>query len=343
VPDNTRITPRELQRLQGLDVELKAQREAAKTLTAERNALQARLARAEAELQEAQSRSRELAGSQQAVAELIRKRFEPLGLALPAGDDPVKVLDAVAAPVKDLVSRGTAAEQRIGELEAQLAEGAAALEAAAGKFRELKERADAREAAHRKELGTLTAQLTEARGRLEALQAPQEGGGTVEALLAENQRLAARMEAATADAEALRKAAGEARSEAAATVAAAEDRARAAAEVEVKELQRRATALQKQLATANAQLAQQGKVPLLSAGRVAEMLDGLVAQMQDGFGGLQIRDGELKLKVGFAGAGELGGFVIPTTDSAPELRESLQEVTFRFDRAAQIRLQEPEP
>ncbi|CAA9539288.1 MAG: hypothetical protein AVDCRST_MAG73-1745 [uncultured Thermomicrobiales bacterium] len=39
---------------------------------------------------------------------------------------------------------------------------------------------------------------------------------------------------------------------------------------------------------------------------------------------------------GFGGAGDQVGFVIPTPDSPPEVRESLHGLTLRFDRGAQM-------
>jgi chromosome segregation ATPase len=91
--------------------------------------------------------------------------------------------------------------------------------------------------------------------------------------------------------------------------------------------------LQAQVELLSTQLKEQGKTPLLSADQVAELLDQLINKLRSGAGGLNFVGGEIKLKVGFGGAGELSGFLIPTPDSGPEIREVLNEIVIHFDRS----------
>jgi chromosome segregation ATPase len=87
-----------------------------------------------------------------------------------------------------------------------------------------------------------------------------------------------------------------------------------------------------QVTTLTAQLKEQGKTPLLTADKVAELLEQLIKYLREGTSGLTFAGGEIKLKVGFGAAGEYSGFLIPTPDSGPEIREVLNEIVIRFDR-----------
>jgi chromosome segregation ATPase len=90
--------------------------------------------------------------------------------------------------------------------------------------------------------------------------------------------------------------------------------------------------LRAQVELLSTQLKEQGKTPLLSADQVAELLSQLINKLRSGAEGLNFVGGEIKLKVGFGGAGELSGFLIPTPDSGPEIREVLNEIVIHFDR-----------
>jgi chromosome segregation ATPase len=80
------------------------------------------------------------------------------------------------------------------------------------------------------------------------------------------------------------------------------------------------------------QLQEQGKTPLLTADKVAELLEQLINHLRRGTSSLAFAGGEIKLKVGFGVAGEHSGFLVPTPDSGPEIREVLNEIVIRFDR-----------
>ncbi len=202
---------------------------------------------------------------------------------------------------KDLRRRLTAAEKDVERLQAGTADAQAALEAA-------RAQADER--------GTQVEKLTK----------------QIDALVEENRRLAERLEAVTADLESYREAAL-GREEA---VRVARQETEAALRAEFAKVERKRAAeqrrLEAQIASLEGQVREQGKVLHLPPERVAELVNGLVSQLRAGMPGMRLREGELRLQVGFAGTGEQAGFVVPTPDSGPEIKDSLHEVVFRFDR-----------
>lgn len=325
--------PRDAKRLQSLEEDLKSQREAAARLTAEREDLQKRLKDLASAVKGAADERADQAKLIEAALKQFEKLLKTVGIPAPGERTLPAFLDALAAHVRGLLARLAAAEKQIAALEAQLASAAQALTEASDKFRELKELADKREAEHKAQVAALNKQLAESQKRIEQL---EQSGEAISQLLAENQRLAAQIDERATEVTALRAAASEAKEAIAAARTETEARVRAELGAEIAKLTKQQTALQKQLDTALLQLKEEGKTPVLTADRVAVLLGDLVDQMQTSFGGLQVRDGELKLKVGFGAVGELSGFVVPTTESTPELRENLQEVTFRFDRSAPL-------
>jgi len=178
----------------------------------------------------------------------------------------------------------------------------------------------------------LEAALAAALKQAETLESAEQG--TIAALIAENRRLAEQLAALDKDASLLRGAAEEAKAGLEATRQEAAASVRAELEGQFKRLHAERDALQAQLTMASKQLAEQGKTPVLPAEQAAVLVNELVDRLQVGFTDLRITEGELKLKVGFGAVGDVSGFVIPTTDSPAEIRENLQEISFRFDRAA---------
>ena len=154
-------------------------------------------------------------------------------------------------------------------------------------------------------------------------------------LLEENRRLAAGLDQVTVEVEQLRKLGANLRRDLDKTSAEANSANEARKELtdHVRTLEKERTSLQARLDFVEQQLASQGKVPILPASEVAKLTDDLVSQIQDSFGGVRVRAGELKLKVAFAGTGKKAGFVVPTTESDPKLKDSLQELTIRFDKS----------
>jgi len=163
------------------------------------------------------------------------------------------------------------------------------------------------------------------------------GEGEREAMLAENERLAARLEEAGADGERLRAAALELREELDAARGELEKATKALAQAQkeagsaAKERER----LAEGLALAKEQLAGKKIAPVLPAAEVSDLVDDLVAGLGSRLEGMSIRDGELQLKVAFAKVGRTSGFVVPSSESPAEVREGLQEISIRFGRTVE--------
>jgi len=325
--------PRDLRRLQTLEADLKAQREAVEKLAAERNELVTRLTDTEAKLKAARDAQEGDSRAQEALLKQIEKLFKARGIPPPAERGLAAFFDALAAFIDSLNARIEKAEQHAAELQKQLDAANEAIKEATVKFRELKEQADMREAEHAAHIASLTAELVAARQELEEL---KKAGLAVEPLLAENQRLAALLDSADTETKALREVAATASQDIAAARAETDKAVRAELGGEITRLTSQQAVLQSQLDTANLQLKEQGKTPVLPAEKVAGLVNDLVGRFQTNFTGLRISEGELSLKVGFGAVGESGGFVIPTTDSTPEIRENLQEITLRFSRGATL-------
>jgi hypothetical protein len=152
-------------------------------------------------------------------------------------------------------------------------------------------------------------------------------------LLAENRRLQEERDAlaenseifatqATAGAELLREKCAAAMKEA---------EARAAREQEV--LRKNLALLETENRSLLTQLQSNGKVAFVGAERVSLLLDDLYTSMESSLKGLDVRESEVRLKVGFAGlSGEEAGFVIPTAGNAQEFKEGLGEIVLRLGR-----------
>lgn len=181
-------------------------------------------------------------------------------------------------------------------------------------------------------------QVSEARafrGRLQAAERAAAAADTrLEALLKENQELAAQLGSTAGDLDNAAGAAEEARRKAEQAVADAEAAGKRAEEAEgqAKRLQADASRLGERIKIAEAQLAEKNVDPVVPASRVAELVDGFIDQMRGGLSGLEINQGELRLKVGMALVDDQPGFVLPTPSSPDATVNSLQEVTLRFDR-----------
>lgn len=155
------------------------------------------------------------------------------------------------------------------------------------------------------------------------------------AVLAENARLATRLDELTADSEGLRAAGVKLREEVNATKKSLRE-----SSAEVRRLAKGLDRTEKDrdrvaehLKTAEAQLKAKTTTPLLPAKEVAKLIDGFMEEIGTGLPGLSVREGEIRLQVAFGKAGRATGFVVPTADAPEDVRENLHEVAFRFDRA----------
>lgn len=155
----------------------------------------------------------------------------------------------------------------------------------------------------------------------------------VEALIKENRRLAEQLEGVSADIESLRETGEEARRniEAARTEAREATEARERLEEAGRTVEAERDRFRARTETAEAQLEQEGRITILPAEEVTRIVGDLVNDLRGSLPGLNVREGEVKLKVAFGGAGGRGGFVIPTAESGPELRDALNELTLRFE------------
>jgi DNA repair exonuclease SbcCD ATPase subunit len=160
----------------------------------------------------------------------------------------------------------------------------------------------------------------------------------VEALLRENSALAGRLEEARADLGQLQSASLELRDQVdkAHGELAAAQKALAAAQKEVGAIKGERDGLLESLKLANEQLAGKEITPVLQAKDVANLVDGFVLELGSGLPGLAVREGEIRLQVAFARVGEVSGFVVPSAESPPEVRENLHQVSVRFDRSLEL-------
>ena len=190
-------------------------------------------------------------------------------------------------------------------------------------------------AAERREL---RAAATASNRRVRALEKDLAGSSdTVGALLEENATLASKLDELRADLERLESTPLELRAEL--------DSCRATlseAQSALKEAQASLTAVTSErdglatsLQTAQDQLAGQGIAPVLPATEVAKLVNNLVSEF-GGVRGIGVRDGEVRLRVAFGKVGRTTGFVVPSAESPPEVRENVHEVAIRFERKLEL-------
>lgn len=154
------------------------------------------------------------------------------------------------------------------------------------------------------------------------------------ALIAENAKLAARLDEVATDAERLSSAGVKLRGELEATRKSLRAAVAEGARL-TKTLQKVESAGQRvaeRLNLAEAQLKSTTTTPVLPAKEVARLIDGFMEEIGTGLPGLSVREGEIRLQVAFGKAGRASGFVVPSADSPPDVRKNLHEVSFRFDR-----------
>ena len=161
----------------------------------------------------------------------------------------------------------------------------------------------------------------------------------IAALLEENAKLATRLEEIAKDSEELRSAGLRLRDE---LEAAAKSREQASAESaqltkSLGETVAERDSVVERLKLADAQLKTEAKTPLLPAKEVARLIDGFVGELGTNLPGMAVREGEIRLQVGFGKVGSSTGFVVPSADSPPEVRKDLHEVSVRFDRTIEPR------
>jgi predicted RNase H-like nuclease (RuvC/YqgF family) len=159
----------------------------------------------------------------------------------------------------------------------------------------------------------------------------------LDAVLEENAALASQLEELRADLERLESAPLELRAEldsCRATLGEAQSALKKAQE-ELASVQSERDGLAGSLQVAQDQLAGKGIAPVLPATEVAKLVNNLVSEF-GGLRGIGVRDGEVRLRVAFGKVGRTTGFVIPSAESPPELRENVHEVSVRFERKLEL-------
>ena len=81
-----------------------------------------------------------------------------------------------------------------------------------------------------------------------------------------------------------------------------------------------------------AQLKATGRLEVVAPEQVGAMMDRFLQRIGQGLPALQLAEGELKLKLGVGSQGHVPGFVILPPEASPELKQTLQEISLRYDR-----------
>jgi chromosome segregation ATPase len=159
-------------------------------------------------------------------------------------------------------------------------------------------------------------------------------GEQLEAILAENAALAARLDEVSADVERLQAASLELRTQLDTTRGDLEKALEAVkqAQLDLSAAQAERDGLAENLKLANEQLAGKEMTPVLPAQEVAKLVDRFVSELGSGTRSLVVREGEVRLQVAFGKVGQATGFVVPSAESPPEIGRNLHEVMIRFDR-----------
>lgn len=152
-------------------------------------------------------------------------------------------------------------------------------------------------------------------------------------LLEENRSLQEHLDALAENSKIFEKQAVEAAIMIKEKVAAATAAANAQAEQAQKAVARNLAMLETENSSLRVQLESSGKIAFVQPERVSMLLDDFYRTIQKNITGLDVRDSEVRLKVGFGGlAGDEAGFVIPTAGNTQEIKESLGEIVLRLGK-----------
>ena len=152
-------------------------------------------------------------------------------------------------------------------------------------------------------------------------------------LLAENRQLQEQFDSLVANSRIFEQQAVESAKLLKEKVAAAVAEANARADLDRKSIVRNCDVLEAENSSLRAQLESSGKIAFVRPERVSLLLNDFYASIQNAFSGLDVRESEVRLKVGFGGlAEEQAGFVIPTAGNTQEIRDSLGEIVLRLGR-----------
>lgn len=157
-----------------------------------------------------------------------------------------------------------------------------------------------------------------------------------DALVAENRRQAEALQGLQSESDGLRKAMAQASADRTAALAELEKATAARREIErrLKVLEAENAKNAEALRTAREQLRAGDRPQILTADEVGSLVDRLIDRVTGGVQGLDVRDGSITLKVAFAGAGDVRGFVVPSAEATEETTGPLHELALRFQRSA---------
>lgn len=162
------------------------------------------------------------------------------------------------------------------------------------------------------------------------------------ALLAENARLAVRLDEIATDSERLRAAGVKLREQLDTTKKSLQQTLSEATKTTraLRKAESEREVLGQRVKLAEAQLKTKTITPVLPAKEVARLIDGFVDEIGSGLPGLSVREGEIRLQVAFGKVGQASGFVVPSADAPADVRKNLHEVSVRFDRTLATELEE---
>ncbi len=107
----------------------------------------------------------------------------------------------------------------------------------------------------------------------------------------------------------------------------------AKAETGLLALRRQIDGLKSENESLQSQIEHSGKIAFIPPERVSSMLDTFYGDLKSNMKGLDIRESEIRLKVGFGSVSDKhSGIVIPTAGNTSEIRDSLSEVVVRLGR-----------
>ena len=162
------------------------------------------------------------------------------------------------------------------------------------------------------------------------------------ALVAENAKLAARLDEIATDSEKLRAAGLRLREQLDASKQGLKEAVAQSKKLTrtVQKAESERDRLVERLKLADAQVKAKTTTPVLPAKEVAKLIDGFVEEIGTGLPGMVVRDGEVRLQVAFGKVGQATGFVVPSADAPPDVRKNLHEFSIRFDRSVAAEVQE---
>ena len=165
----------------------------------------------------------------------------------------------------------------------------------------------------------------------------------VDALVAENRRMAESRDQLLFDQQTLASTINGHQLAQSQAVDKARTEVQAAAQLQIDKLQQSIALGQARLATLSTQLQSSGKLEVLAPDQVGALMSGFLQQIEGGMPSLRLAEGELKLKLGLASAGQTQGFVILQPGAQADAQATVHEVALKFDRSGALNLPVAKP